>query len=173
MTVFQAPILPANPKDSDWKYFIQKFNKYIIICDANTDQQFPLLLNYLGQDVIDVFDGLPEPKGMLEEEVKTHFAEHFNCQKSLLFRQKAFCTAMQGQFEVATDHACHLRCLATDCDFGVKSTLLQDILVIGVHSDHIGECLLTEDAVWLTFESAVVKAKAAEHTIEDHHTHAL
>ena len=50
MNNFQVPILPANPKDSDWKYFIQQFDNYIVICHANADQQLPLLLNCLDQD---------------------------------------------------------------------------------------------------------------------------
>ena len=170
MASFQAPVLPANPKDGDWKYFIRQFDNYIVICAATAAQQLPLLLNCLGRDGIDIFDGLPAPKGTLED-VKARFAEHFNCRKSLLLRRKAFYTATQGQFEAATDYACRLRRLATDCDFGeAQSALLRDIFVIGVCSDRIGERLLTEDASTLTFEGALARAEAAERAMVDRRT---
>ena len=158
-----APRLPANPKNTDWKYFKRTMTNYLTILDASEEQKLPIMLNCLGRDGLDIFDGLPEPKNTYEE-AESRFDAHFGTRVSLLLRRKAFYTAHQEHKEPVTDYACRLRRLAADCEFASAqlNTLLRDIFVIGVKNDRIGERLLTEDSSTLTFESALARAEAAE-----------
>ena len=62
MDKFTVPLLHCNPKESDWRYFKRQMENYLVIVAATDAQKLPLLLNALGRDGLDLFDGLPEPK---------------------------------------------------------------------------------------------------------------
>ena len=170
MESFRAPLLPSNPKTDDWKFFQRQIQNYLFIVAANEDQKLPVLLNCLGRDGLDIFDGLPEPKDSYKEAI-SRFDAHFECRQSILLRRKAFFNARQGAHECATDFACRLRRLVKECDFGSSLiTLLRDIFVCGVYDDRLGERLLAEDAASLTFETALAKAEAFERARADRQT---
>lgn len=162
MANFAAPILCANPKESDWKFFKRQFENYLTIVKADDTQKLPLLINCVGRDGLLIYDGLPDPKDTYTAALKK-FEEHFSGRTSILLKRKSFYEARQGPTETATDYACRLRRLVAECDLASSaSTLLRDIFVIGVADDRLGERLLSEDATTLTFELAVAKAEAFE-----------
>ena len=155
MDKFPLPVLNSNPKPSDWSYFKRQFENYLSIVKAEEEQKLPMLLNCLGRDGLDVFDGLPEPKDKYSD-VLTAFDAHFRCRTSVLLRRKVFFEAKQGSNECATDFACRLRRLSNDCEFDTaQSFLLRDIFVCGIHNDRLGERLLAEESTALTFMSCV------------------
>lgn len=162
MTTFVAPILCANPKESDWKFFKRQFENYLKIVKADDSQKLPLFHNCIGRDGLLIYDGLPTPKDTYADTL-AKFDEHFSGRTSVLLKRKNFYEAKQGPTETATDFACRLRRLVAECDLdSCASTLLRDIFVIGVANDRLGERLLAEDAKTLTFELAVAKAEAFE-----------
>ena len=143
---------------------------FLVIVAADADQKLPLLLNSLGRDGLDVYDGLPEPKETYEKAIE-RFDAHFECRQSILLKRKAFFNARQGANESSTDFACRLRRLVRECGFdSAQLTLLRDIFVCGVYDDRLGERLLAEDASTLTFETALAKAEAFERARADRRT---
>ena len=58
--ICSLPILPSNPKTSDWQYFIRAFKNYVTIVAAKESQCLPLLLNAIGRDGLQIFDGLAD-----------------------------------------------------------------------------------------------------------------
>ena len=164
---FPNPLLPSNPKPSDWEYFRRQFENYLLIVNAADAQKLPLLVNSLGRDGLAIFDGLPDPKATYKE-VVDRFNTHFSGKTSVLLRRKRFYEARQEVNESISDFGCRLRRLTRECDFGAHSaTLLRDIFVIGVRDDLLGERLLAEDSASLTFESALARAEAAERARSD------
>ncbi len=162
MAHFTPPLLVSNPKSQDWTYFARQFANYLLIVNAEEEQQLPLLLNCLGRDGTDIFDGLADPKSTYKE-VLQQFQKHFDCRTSVLLKRKAFFEARQTSAESATNFACRLRRLAKDCNFGTnQADLLRDIFVCGVYNDCLGERLLAEDKSKLNFETALAKAEAFE-----------
>lgn len=162
MNYVQAPLLPACPQELDFTYFHRQLENYFLIIKADADVQLPLLLNSLGRDGTDIYDGLPEPKNTYPDAV-LRLKEYFGGKTSILLRRKEFLQARQSQKETITEFTCRLRRLAKDCNFGASTNeLLRDIFVCGVRDDKLGEKLLTEDASTLTFELAIRKAEAFE-----------
>ena len=103
------------------------------------------LLNCLGRDGLDIYDGLAEPKTNYEQ-VFSRFEQHFGCRISILLKRKAFFEARQNSTESATNFACRLRRLAKECNFGAnREELLRDIFACGVHNDRLGERFLTDE----------------------------
>ena len=162
MANYAAPCLSSNPKSQDWTYFSRLFTNYLLIVKADEDQALPLLMNCLGRDGLDVYDGLAQPKSTYEE-VMERFAQHFDCRTSVLLKRKAFFEARQTSSESATNFACRLRHLARECKFGAnQEDLLRNIFVCGVYNDRLGERLLAEDESKLNFDTALAKAEAFE-----------
>ena len=96
--------------------------------------------------------------------VTTGFYAYFGEKSSVLLQCKAFLWTDQQMNESIMEFVCRLYRLACDCDFGDKVTkMLRDIFIIRVHNDHLGKCLLSEDATTLTFEDAIKRAEAFEH----------
>ena len=128
MDTFRPPLLASNPKTDDWKFFKRQMANFLVIVAAGADQKLPLLLNSLGRDGLDVYDGLPEPKETYEKAIE-RFDAHFECRQSILLKRKAFFNARQGANESSTDFACRLRRLVRECGFdSAQLTLLRDIL---------------------------------------------
>lgn len=162
MEKFNVPLLPSNPSESDWTYFIRQFNNYLLIVSATDEQNLPLFMNSLGRDGIDIFDGLPEPKDTYENAV-LRFETHFTGRTSVLLLRKQFYEARQQCNESASDFACRLRRISNECQFGTnKDTMLRDIFVVGIRNDILGEKLLAEDSSTLTFDNALARAEAFE-----------
>ena len=156
------PVLPDNPKREDWRYFKRQFNNYLLIVEAGDEQKLPLLLNAVGRNGLDIYDGLPAPKDSFDTAI-SRFDTYFSSNSSLLLRRKTFYEARQGLHESVQEFACRLRRLIHECDFGESAnTLLRDIFVTGIRNNHLGERLLAEDAQLLTFDSAIAKAEAFE-----------
>ena len=169
MANFTPPLLPSNPKSQDWVYFARQFANYLLIVKADEGQKLPLLLNCLGRDGTDIFDGLADPKSTYAD-ILEQFQKHFDCRTSVLIKRKAFFEARQTSTESATNFACRLRRLAKDCNFGMnQADLLRDIFVCGVYNDCLGERLLAEDESKLNFETALAKAEAFERSQNERH----
>ena len=83
------PLLPSNPKSQDWAYFAWQFANHLLIVKADEGQKLPLLLNCLGRDGTDIFDGLADPKSTYAD-VLEQFQKHFDCRTSVLIKRKAF-----------------------------------------------------------------------------------
>ena len=156
------PQLRSNPKEQDWKYFNRLLDNYFLIVKAGDDAKLPILLNSLGQDGLDIYDGLPNPKATYVDCV-ARLTGYFQGKTSVLLRRKAFFQSQQETMEIITKYACKLRRLARECEFGeTLNQMLRDIFVIGVRDDRLGERLLSEDATVLTFDEAIKRAEAFE-----------
>ena len=77
-----APRLVSAPKAHDWRFFHRQLQNYLII-DAQQEARLPLLLNLLGHDGIDIYDGLPEPKDTYETAI-ARFIDYFEGKSSVL-----------------------------------------------------------------------------------------
>lgn len=162
MEKFTVPNLPCNPKETDWRYFIRQFNNYLTIIDAKEAQKLPLLINSLGRDGIDIFDGLPEPKSTYQDTID-RFEAHFKGRISVLLLRKQFYEARQQHKESSSDFACRIRRMSKECQFGTYlETMQRDIFVVGIRDDRLGERLLAESASTLTFDAALARAEAYE-----------
>ncbi len=157
-----CPRLPANPKEADFKYFQRQLDNYFVIAKTKPDSKLSILLYSLGQDGLNIYDGLEEPKDDYENAI-LRLNKYFGGKTSVLLKRKLFYQCQQGTNETVTEFSCRLRRLSKDCDFGSSNvTMLRDIFVIGVLDNNLGERLLSEDSSTLTFESAVNKAEAFE-----------
>lgn len=166
-----SPLLPANPKNDDWKFFLRQFRNYLQIVKAEEVQKLPLLLNALGRDGTDIYDGLPDPKTTYNE-VVARFDAHYSTRLSVLLKRKTFYESKQGCSEPALEFACRLRRTIKECEFSadVAKSMLRDIFVCGIYSNALGERLLTEDAATLTFEAAITRAEAFERARSERQT---
>ena len=98
MDRINAPLLTANPTHDDWKYFKRQLENYLLIVRAVDVQKQPLLLNSLGRDGLDIYDGLPDPKGTYDEAI-SRFDTYFDGGSSVLIRRKSFFEARQSSSE--------------------------------------------------------------------------
>jgi len=155
------PVLPANPKEADFVFFVRQFNNYLTICDAKDVQKLPLLLNALGRDGLLLYDGLPAPKDSYAEALK-RFKEYFSGHSSVLLKRKIFWDLRQEESESVTQYACRIRRVAQDCEFKDQQEMLRDKFVLGIFDNQLAERLLAEDASTLSFEKALKRAEACE-----------
>ena len=165
------PQLPPTPRADDWAYFKRQFANYLLIAEAKDSHRTPLLLNALGRDGLDIYDGLPDNKETYTD-IVAWFDEYFSGKASILLRRKYFFEARQIRTESVTEFACRLRRLIKECDFmaAIGATLLRDIFVVGIYSNILGERLLAEDASTLTFDKAINMAEAFERARSERQT---
>ena len=130
MAFLNPPQLHSNPKEQDWKYFNCLLDNYFLIIKAEDGAKLPILLNSLGQDGLDIYDGLPDPKVTYADYV-AFLNDYFQGKTSILLRHKAFFQSQQAPAESITEYACKLHRLTRDCDFcETLSQMLRDIFVI-------------------------------------------
>jgi len=149
------PILLTNPKSSDFKYFKRQFENYLLIVSASEAQKLPLLLNSLGIDGLNIYDGLNDPKTTFTNAL-LRLEEYFDGKSSILVRRKQFYEAKQLTYESVSEFAVRLRRLAKECEFPASSStdLLRDIFVIGVRRNaRLAEHMAT--ITTLTFDVAL------------------
>ena len=165
------PQLSPTPRADDWAYFKRQFANYLLIAEAKNSHHAPLLLNALGRDGLDIYDGLPDSKETYTD-IVARFDEYFSGKASILLRRKYFFEARQIRTESVTEFACRLRRLIKECDFtaAIGATLLRDIFVVGIYSNILGERLLAEDASTLTFDKAINMAEAFERARSERQT---
>ena len=94
MANFIPSLLTSNPKSQDWAYFARQFANYLLIVKADEGQKLPLLLNCLGRDGTDIFDGLADSKSTYTD-VLEQFQKHFDSRTAILIKRKAFFEARQ------------------------------------------------------------------------------
>ena len=160
------PFLPQDADAADFKYFLRTFENFLSVTHASYKQKRPLLLNALGRDGLDVFDGLPDPKDTYDEaieQLKAYYIGH----DSVLLKRKIFYESKQESLESIKQFAGKLRRLARECNFCNSSEMLRDIFIIGIRDDRLGEKFLSEDASKLTFEEAVRRAQIHERAVAD------
>lgn len=160
------PLLPANPKASDFEFFLRTLRNYFLINNVLPAQELPLFLNAIGRDGLLIYDGLPEPKTSFSDAVN-RFQSYFVGSASILLKRKTFFDTQQTPGETVTEYACRLRRIAADCCFKDVGENLRDKFVLGIFDSNLGERLLTEDASTLTFELALQKAQAYERARRD------
>ena len=59
--LLQCPKLSANPEASDFNFFKRQLENYFAVTKAPDDAKLPVLLNAVGRDGLDVYDGLEDP----------------------------------------------------------------------------------------------------------------
>lgn len=156
----EPPKLSANPKCEDWRYFRRQFENYILLAPVGKKAQVPLLEYCLGQDGINILDGLPEPKET-KDEILARFDEYFGEQKSLILARREFLQSKQGQSETITEYACRLRRLYKECEYDTQNDeLMRDVFVIGIANNDIAEKLMAKED--LDFNEAVSRGEAWE-----------
>ena len=162
-THLHQPVLPCNPKSEDWHLFKRQFENYLAIMDADIAKQLPYLMSCIRGDSFTIYDGLPKPKHSSDDTV-WHFDEFFKKCSSVLLLHKQFFEAKQEPQESITEFACQLWQLISDCNFlpAFATTLLCNIFVCGIHSNVLGERLLSEDSANLTYEMAITRGEAWE-----------
>lgn len=169
-TPISCPRLPANPRCEDFNLFKRLLENYFLIAETKDSIKLPILLQALGSDGLNIFDGCPDPKTTYTEAISC-LQTYFGGKTSVLIRRKTFYQSVQAEGESVTEFACRLRRSANDCDFGANlSTTLRDIFVIGVRDDRLGERLLSEDASTLTFEEALKRGEAYERARQERRT---
>ena len=137
-----TPMLPANPKTTDWQYFKRQFENYLLIVPVGKKAKLPLFQNCLGQDGINIYDGLPGPKDDLDD-VLERFDQYFGLYASTLSKMKAFLQCHQSPNESIPEYACRLRRLYHDFKYeSTDNTLIRDIFIIGICHDDIGGRLM-------------------------------
>lgn len=157
-----APSLQPNPRSTDFKYFRRQFDNYLLIIGAAELQKLPLLLNSLGVDGLNIYDGLDDPKNTYSDAIG-RLSDYFDGKSSVLVRRKQFYEAKQLSYESVNEFAVRLRRLAKECEFAAACPeLLRDIFVIGVKNGRLAEQLLALEATALTFDIALRKAEAFE-----------
>ena len=89
ISLLPLPVLPSNPKESDFNFFHRQLENYFAINNATDMQKMPILLNSLGQDGLLIFDGLSEPKDTYNDGLQ-RLKEYFSGNSSILLRRKYF-----------------------------------------------------------------------------------
>ena len=162
-TSVKAPLLPTNPSSADFKFFKRTFTNYLDIIAADPSQKLPLLLNSLGRDGLDIFDGLPDPKNDYDKAMDK-LSAYFEGTSTTLLRRKLFYEARQKSHESVNEFAVRLRRLSSECSYptSVVQELLRDVFVFGLFDDRLAQQLLAVDAAKLTFDTALKKAEVFE-----------
>ena len=158
-----APLLPSHPNSTDFKYFKRTFINYLEIISADKAQKLPLLLNSLGRDGLDIYDGLPSPKDDFDQAMDK-LSTYFTGSASTLLRRKDFYAAKQKSFETVNEFAVRLRRLFSECDFpaSLSQEILRDIFVFGLFDDRAAQQLLALDTAKLNFDTALKRAETFE-----------
>ena len=110
---------PLGPK---WKKYIARFRNLLIAVNiTNEARQRALLLHYVGEDVNDIFDTLPnttarEGESPLEKAIDA-LTTYFEPKKNLAYEDYQFRQAKQLSDETIMTYYTRLKTLAKTCEF--------------------------------------------------------
>ena len=112
----------AGAKGPRWKKYVTRFKNLTVALNiANLPRQRALLLHYVGEDVNEIFDTLPntepqEDEDTLEKAIKA-LTLHFEDKKNIVFEEYRFRKARQEEHEAIMAYHTRLRNLAKTCEF--------------------------------------------------------
>ena len=93
-----------NPRQVDYGFHKRQLTNYFLIAETKDATKLPILLNSLGRDGLDIFDGLAEPKTTYDEAID-RLDNFFTGKTSVLLRRKEFYQARQAPNESITEYA--------------------------------------------------------------------
>ena len=150
----------------NWKKFKQQFEIYIEASEstAKADKvKINMLLNFAGQDAIEVFNTFKWTETGDNEKldkVFEKFEKHCNPRKNVVFERYKFWTSVQEDGERIDHFVTRLKSKVKSCEYGDADDMVRDKLVFGIRERSVKERLLREDN--LTLAKAITLAQAFE-----------
>lgn len=161
-----APFKDTKDSSTDWKRWKQRFVFYMQASGASTQPEAvkcALLIHCLGEDVLDIYNGLPEATRNANnyDVLLDGFENYFAPLANITVSRHKFHSCVRNHGETVDEFITNLKVLAGDCDFGNnKDEWIRDRIVYGINDVKVQERLLREQN--LTLQRAIAIARAAE-----------
>ena len=155
----------------NWRRFEQQFEIYVAASDkekASDAIKVALLLNFAGEDAIEVFNTFKftnEADKKVLKTVKEKFEEYCNPRKNVVFERYVYWKTIQ-QDEPIDHFVTTLKQKIKSCEYpaAIVDDMVRDKLVFGVRDDTVKERLLREND--LTLNKALGICRASEQSKE-------
>ena len=171
MDKFNPPsplVLEGNIREH-WKNWKQELQLYMVATesDGKPDKvKSSILLTCIGpqaREIYNTFSFANNEEALNYEIVLQKFEEYCMPRKNVTFLRHKFFTYKQTEGQSFDDFTTQLKKLSIDCEFdNLKSSLIRDIIVVGVLDDRLRERMLRESD--LTLEKAIKLGQSAEQT---------
>ena len=154
---------------TNWKRWKQDLNFYIAATKKDSKEDITkssILLHCIGhkgRKIYNTFIFEPKEHSMIFTKIIEKFDEHCIPRKNITFLRHNFCTHRQVEGQSFGEFVISLRKLSANCDFGdLNSSLIRDIIVVGVTSNRLRERILSEPN--LSLKQAIRLGQSAEET---------
>ena len=163
---FQRPgplRLDATNMEDEWKFFIQKFNLFLLASGASKKEEqvrLAMFLNFIGDEALKVYQ-----KGDAKklDVVTNKFQEYCTPRKNVVHERYMFWKLTQQPGESVDSFVTTLRLRAASCQFGDQTeSMIRDRVVLGCPDRQVQERMLREAD--LTLQKALDVCRAAEAT---------
>ncbi|XP_073949981.1 uncharacterized protein [Choristoneura fumiferana] len=157
----QLPVGQGVCDAESWNRFRQSFEIYLTAAgleDEKEERKIAIFLSCVGDDVLDVYNGLEKIKSW--KELETKLDEHFGTKTNTVINSYKFFNMRQQPDESVEHFVAKLKIAAKLCKFEDEKRLVRDMIVIGICDMSVKERLLRETD--LDLENAIKICKAAE-----------
>ena len=169
---FQRPgplKLDATNLEEEWKFFVQKFNLYMLASGAAEKPEktrLAMFLNFAGDEALKVYNTFTYTTDGDESKldiVQQKFNEYCTPRKNVVHERFLFWKLTQQIGESIDTFVTTLRLRAASCEFGIQTeSMIRDRVVLGCPDRQVQERLLREAD--LTLQKALDVCRAAEAT---------
>lgn len=158
----------------NWRRFERSFGIFLTasgVSEKGEQAKINTFLNAIGDDALDWFDTFPLTAAQKESynEITKVFSEFCKRRKNTIYERFMFKQRHQKEGEPFDSFVIDLKKLVKDCEYAEKeSEMLRDQIVLGINDKKMQLRLLeTSD---LTYDTAVLKCRSNEATIEQQST---
>jgi len=169
---FQRPgplRLDATNMEDEWKFFIQKFNLFLLASGASKKEEqvrLAMFLNFIGDEALKVYNTFTydqEGDAKKLDVVTNKFQEYCTPRKNVVHERYMFWKLTQQPGESVDSFVTTLRLRAASCQFGDQTeSMIRDRVVLGCPDRQVQERMLREAD--LTLQKALDVCRAAEAT---------
>ena len=149
----------------NWRRFKQQYDIYLTASGSEKKDdtvKIAILLNFAGEDAIEVFNTFQFPKGDEKKlnKVLEQFERYCNPRKNVVFERYQFWQITQKDSETVDQFVTRLKNKVKSCEYTAVDDMVRDKFVFSKRDLSVKERLLREDK--LTLEKAISMARASE-----------
>ncbi len=147
----------------NWRRFKQQFQIYLVASgseDKDDPIKIAILLNFAGEDAIEVFNTFEFSDDKKLDKVIEQFERYCNPRKNVVFERYQFWKITQRDSETVDQFVTRLKNKVKSCEYTSVDDMVRDKFVFSIQDLTVKERLLREEKP--TLEKAISMARAAE-----------
>ena len=134
----------------NWRRFQQQYEIYLTAsCSEKKDDsvKIAILLNFAGEDAIEVFNIFQFPEGDEKklDKVLEQFEWYYNPKKNVVFERYQFWQISQKDSETVDQFVTSLKSKVKSCEYSAVDDMVRDKFVFSIRDLTVKERLLRED----------------------------